>query len=226
MSGLWLSARVIGRGASCVTTPPAFLRNATTAAKPRFQKPASPAGKDTVKAAKKVQDKKIWTPTAAKPQQKEVGILDTPAPASRTKDKTAAPKSVRAQTDATKPQQKKVGSLDTPAPARTDTAQTTATEAPAAPTTLPRAPPIGAWKPTAKPREAAPAVKKPVDVKSPEYKSAARKWVAAIVALPILFVTSYYLFDRLVLGNGPGLMDPAPTPPAAKDKTQTPTGST
>ncbi|KAI8714117.1 hypothetical protein NCS52_01131100 [Fusarium sp. LHS14.1] len=33
------------------------------------------------------------------------------------------------------------------------------------------------------------------------YKSAARKWTASIIALPILLVTSYYLFDRLVKGN-------------------------
>lgn len=28
------------------------------------------------------------------------------------------------------------------------------------------------------------------------YKSAARRWTATIIALPILLVTSYYLFDR------------------------------
>ncbi|KAK7423970.1 hypothetical protein QQZ08_008794 [Neonectria magnoliae] len=38
------------------------------------------------------------------------------------------------------------------------------------------------------------------------YNSAARKWVSSIIALPILLVTSYYLFDRprswtVVLGN-------------------------
>ncbi|WAO93593.1 Hypothetical protein NCS54_01114400 [Fusarium falciforme] len=33
------------------------------------------------------------------------------------------------------------------------------------------------------------------------YNSAARKWTASIIALPILLVTSYYLFDRLVRGN-------------------------
>ncbi|RSL50846.1 hypothetical protein CEP54_011712 [Fusarium duplospermum] len=31
------------------------------------------------------------------------------------------------------------------------------------------------------------------------YKSAARKWTASIIALPILLVTSYYLFDRCKL---------------------------
>ncbi|KAK3182507.1 hypothetical protein K4F52_006147 [Lecanicillium sp. MT-2017a] len=33
------------------------------------------------------------------------------------------------------------------------------------------------------------------------YKSAARRWVSSVVALPILLVTSYYLFDRLVMGH-------------------------
>ncbi|OAA52094.1 hypothetical protein NOR_00687 [Metarhizium rileyi] len=35
------------------------------------------------------------------------------------------------------------------------------------------------------------------------YDVAARKWVSTMIALPILIVTSYYLFDRLALGNGP-----------------------
>lgn len=35
-----------------------------------------------------------------------------------------------------------------------------------------------------------------VDTSSPEYKEAARKWTATMIALPILFVTSYFLFDR------------------------------
>ncbi|EGR48461.1 uncharacterized protein TRIREDRAFT_107918 [Trichoderma reesei QM6a] len=33
------------------------------------------------------------------------------------------------------------------------------------------------------------------------YDGAARRWVSTIIALPILLVTSYYLFDRLVLGK-------------------------
>ncbi|KAL7906063.1 hypothetical protein GGI35DRAFT_482849 [Trichoderma velutinum] len=35
------------------------------------------------------------------------------------------------------------------------------------------------------------------------YDTAARKWVSTIIALPILLVTSYYLFDRLALKNEP-----------------------
>ncbi|KAM3562187.1 hypothetical protein ARSEF4850_002871 [Beauveria asiatica] len=33
------------------------------------------------------------------------------------------------------------------------------------------------------------------------YKSAARRWTLTMIALPILLVTSYYLFDRLALGH-------------------------
>ncbi|KZL80157.1 hypothetical protein CI238_08351 [Colletotrichum incanum] len=38
------------------------------------------------------------------------------------------------------------------------------------------------------------------------YGTAARKWTSAMVAMPILLVTSYYLFDRLALGNKPKVM--------------------
>ncbi|PHH93257.1 hypothetical protein CDD83_9527 [Cordyceps sp. RAO-2017] len=46
------------------------------------------------------------------------------------------------------------------------------------------------------------------------YRSAARKWVAGMTALPFLIVTSYMLFDRLVLGNTPKQL---PAQPAADD---------
>ncbi|KAK4166823.1 hypothetical protein QBC43DRAFT_205111 [Cladorrhinum sp. PSN259] len=42
-----------------------------------------------------------------------------------------------------------------------------------------------------------------VDTSSKKYKQAERQWVSVIVALPILFVTSYFLFDRLALGHVP-----------------------
>jgi multidrug efflux pump subunit AcrB len=35
------------------------------------------------------------------------------------------------------------------------------------------------------------------------YKSAARRWVSSVVALPILLVTSYYLFDRCMFSPFP-----------------------
>ncbi|KAI1264856.1 hypothetical protein F5Y18DRAFT_69098 [Xylariaceae sp. FL1019] len=41
----------------------------------------------------------------------------------------------------------------------------------------------------------------PANTNSKAYKQAARRWTSTMVALPILIVTSYYLFDRLALGN-------------------------
>ncbi|KAF3065785.1 hypothetical protein GL218_09423 [Daldinia childiae] len=42
-----------------------------------------------------------------------------------------------------------------------------------------------------------------VNPSSPEYKRAARKYTQLMVAMPILLVTSWFLFDRLVLGHEP-----------------------
>lgn len=50
------------------------------------------------------------------------------------------------------------------------------------------------------PRPAATRPKR-VDLSSPEYKRAARKYTQLMVALPILLVTSWVLFDRLALGK-------------------------
>ncbi|KAK6074071.1 hypothetical protein SCUP234_08398 [Seiridium cupressi] len=46
----------------------------------------------------------------------------------------------------------------------------------------------------------APAPKQ-IDPSSPAYKAASRKYVGFMVAMPILLVTSYVLFDRLALGH-------------------------
>ncbi|CAM1508544.1 Fc.00g053920.m01.CDS01 [Cosmosporella sp. VM-42] len=43
------------------------------------------------------------------------------------------------------------------------------------------------------------------------YKTNVRKWVSSIIAMPILLVTSYYLFDRLALKTPPKRM-PRPKP--------------
>ena len=39
------------------------------------------------------------------------------------------------------------------------------------------------------------------DINSPAYKQTARKYVNFMIAMPILLVTSYVLFDRLVMGT-------------------------
>ncbi|KAI1183848.1 hypothetical protein F5B17DRAFT_414457 [Nemania serpens] len=42
-----------------------------------------------------------------------------------------------------------------------------------------------------------------VDTSSMAYKQAASKYTRFMIAMPILLVTSYYLFDRLPLKNEP-----------------------
>ncbi|KAI0171556.1 hypothetical protein BJ166DRAFT_589613 [Pestalotiopsis sp. NC0098] len=44
-------------------------------------------------------------------------------------------------------------------------------------------------------------IPKPIDPSSPAYKAASRKYIGFMVAMPILLVTSYVLFDRLALGH-------------------------
>ncbi|KAI1502486.1 hypothetical protein F5X99DRAFT_156297 [Biscogniauxia marginata] len=56
------------------------------------------------------------------------------------------------------------------------------------------------------PRSALPQGPRPsaptrVDPSSQAYRQAARKYTSLMVAMPILLVTSYVLFDRLVLGK-------------------------
>ncbi|KAK0625519.1 hypothetical protein B0T17DRAFT_276029 [Bombardia bombarda] len=81
-------------------------------------------------------------------------------------------------------------------------------------------------KPAAPPRAETPLepeTQKVVDMSNPEfqkkYKKAARKYINLMVALPILLVTSYYLFDRLALGNEPEDLRTFPSSPAAGSKT-------
>ncbi|GJN74670.1 hypothetical protein VFPFJ_07697 [Purpureocillium lilacinum] len=50
------------------------------------------------------------------------------------------------------------------------------------------------------------------------YNTAARKWVSSIIALPILLVTSYYLFDRLALGHAQKVMPKKPVAESLDDK--------
>ncbi|ROW16120.1 hypothetical protein VPNG_01986 [Cytospora leucostoma] len=64
-----------------------------------------------------------------------------------------------------------------------------------------------------------------VDTSSKEYKKAERSWTNMMVALPILIVTSYFLFERLLMGKNPSLNlsharrqpVPAPTPASAPE---------
>ncbi|KAI1179011.1 hypothetical protein F4777DRAFT_14816 [Nemania sp. FL0916] len=73
----------------------------------------------------------------------------------------------------------------------------------------PSPPPSLPYKPTPQPLPR-PPIRRPgptipaaarVDLSSKEYKHAASKFTRVMIALPILLVTSYYLFDRLALGH-------------------------
>ncbi|KAI1859662.1 uncharacterized protein JN550_011857 [Neoarthrinium moseri] len=65
--------------------------------------------------------------------------------------------------------------------------------------TTPAAPPVGLGGQL--PQSLRPPVPKRVDLSSPAYKAASRKYVSVMIATPILLVTSYVLFDRLVMGK-------------------------
>ena len=57
---------------------------------------------------------------------------------------------------------------------------------------------------------------KRVDTSSPDYKRAARKYVSFMVALPVLLVTSYVLFDRLVIKTPAKTLHREPLPLAER----------
>ncbi|KAL1896704.1 hypothetical protein Cpir12675_002652 [Ceratocystis pirilliformis] len=46
-----------------------------------------------------------------------------------------------------------------------------------------------------------PYSQQPLEVQKRMYKKAAGKWTRGMISLPILIMSSYWLFDRLVLGN-------------------------
>ncbi|ORY68576.1 uncharacterized protein BCR38DRAFT_482074 [Pseudomassariella vexata] len=52
---------------------------------------------------------------------------------------------------------------------------------------------------------------KRVDLSSPAYKQASKKYVNFMIAMPILLVTSYFLFDRLIVGNEAKTLHKLPT---------------
>ncbi|KAI5923980.1 hypothetical protein F4810DRAFT_666860 [Camillea tinctor] len=50
----------------------------------------------------------------------------------------------------------------------------------------------------------------PVDTSSAAYKATARKYTRLMIAVPVLLVTSWVLFDRLALGNQAKSWTPGP----------------
>ncbi|KAK0712847.1 hypothetical protein B0T26DRAFT_346222 [Lasiosphaeria miniovina] len=201
------------------------LRYATTVSKPRAKKPpVSPVDDAAAVGKKTLSTKSSTTATAPKSPRKkkaEAPVLEVPGAEGVVK----VPKTRAASTKTSAATKKK----DAPAPASpASPAEITAASTPSVtqgmdvgaaekiPPTL-RAPeplkPAVRFVKSVK-SEVAPEGPQPVDTSSPEYKKASRKYTALMVALPILFVTSYYLYDRLVLGNQPSdlaALRPKPT---------------
>ncbi|KAK3346587.1 hypothetical protein B0T25DRAFT_571716 [Lasiosphaeria hispida] len=149
---------------------------------------AAPASEDLVSVPKKNLSTKSPATSSAKSPRKKKADVEAAEPTVSQVVGAAPKKRSRAASTEIPPNQHK----HRPNKTRRFDANT-AVEAPAqAPAPSPATPEVEVQKP-----------RKPADVKSPEFKAASRKYTALMVALPILVVTSYYLFDRLVLGNEP-----------------------
>ncbi|KAK1752960.1 hypothetical protein QBC47DRAFT_50114 [Echria macrotheca] len=223
MSGLGWNTRLLGRCAPCLRANALTVarsnrvvvrsshRPASTATKPRAKKTPAPSGEDVVSIPKKsLSTKSPAVPSTKTPRRKTEpteAAEATPTPkkstrAASTKSSAAAKKKAEAVVEpsadaASTPRKASVRSVKA-APIREAVSSGR---------------PAGADTPPVSPQ-------KPVDVKSAEYKSASRKWTSLMVGLPLLIVSSYFLYDRLILGNEPKTPDSAPAPPPADEVKQ------
>ncbi|KAK3313131.1 hypothetical protein B0H66DRAFT_608184 [Apodospora peruviana] len=207
MSLLGLNPQALGKCSRCllprISTLPGRnsvvnlrqpLRQATTAAKPRPKKTVK-LNDDVAAVTKKTLSTRSSGTTVAKSTKKnkiEVPPAETPA----TTAKTAA-KFTRAALTSTSAAARGKSKTDIPV-AVPRPAQPPAVSRPKQ--SIKAAWPVGqtAAAPAALNAAGEPAATpKPVDTSSPEYKQAARKYTLFIVAIPILLVTSYFLFERL-----------------------------
>ncbi|KAK1703741.1 hypothetical protein BDP67DRAFT_584428 [Colletotrichum lupini] len=164
---------------------------ATRAAKTTAAAAPATATKSTTTAAKKTTTttKKSVSTSAA---SKKAAAAAAAAPKTPTSVPSPAPTTSSPTTTPT---------ASTPKPA-----PTVAAAAAAAAAATPAAAPIRPYAPTPSPPRAPEADARPkLNPNSKEYRkaygTAARKWTATMVAMPILLVTSYFLFDRLALGH-------------------------
>lgn len=75
----------------------------------------------------------------------------------------------------------------------------TGSQSASTPISAPSASPDGSPQPRSRPP---PQPRKPVDTSSKEYKQTASKYVRFVVALPLLIVTSYFLYERREYSEG------------------------
>lgn len=157
------------------------VKSASTATAGEEKKPAAPAKKapaTKASAAKTTAPAPTATATASA----------TKAPGQATSSHTPTP------TSTPRPTASSTKAAATPASPATSPAKSAPTLTPAS-KSRPASAPLPYVAHTPKPAEPS-REPKPVDPSSPEYKRASRKWVSTMIALPILIVTSYFLFDR------------------------------
>ncbi|KAK4445523.1 hypothetical protein QBC34DRAFT_428893 [Podospora aff. communis PSN243] len=225
MSAMSCSTRILARRSGCLliaattwgNTHGAFrqcTRHVTTAAKPRATKKAATASEDTVATTKKSLSTKSPATASTKTPRKKKADAAAPEPPATENIAVTPKKSTRAastKTAAAAPKKRFTEVKTTPTPTPTESKPISARHYQPRPF------------PASRTEGATPPPPKPVDVKSPEYKQAARKWTSLMVALPILVVSSYYLFDRLALGNEPkgleALRKKTSSPPSPQPKT-------
>lgn len=176
---------------------------------PKAASPAAPSKEKTPKlSAGTAKPKKASTKAAAAPEL-PVPVAEVPK-AKRPAKKAQAPKSADTATrsgEEAKPvpltEQQGAGKSKSATPTKAKTASTPAATTQAAAASTTRVAPksavytTGTSNPGATPTTR--GAKPKIDPSSPEYKQAARKWVATIIALPVLIVTSYFLFERCEL---------------------------
>lgn len=201
------------------------LRYASTAAKPRAKKSAGSTPSDVASVPNKKISTKTTpaTPTKTRARKKaEPPTESAPSdpPTTTVTRKTTRSASTKSSATATTTKKKKAdadAAGDKPASTRakaTTTPRTrksttvAASEASTSAASQPPPPPPPSQTTLDPPTPgknvtdhgAAPTPLEPeipyVDPSSPEFKKASRKWTSVMVSLPILLVTSYYLFDR------------------------------
>lgn len=163
------------------------------------EKPPATTKKSTAAAASK--------PTTTTANPAGAAAPSTPSASNKTSQ------SVMASPAGSSPRQQQQSTASDPtrfAPSQQYPAPSTSTT-PAAPTKSPPARP-----PTSRPIPPRPSAheRPKVSTNSPEYKQAAWKWTSAMVAMPILLVTSYFLFDRCAYRLPPYHPFRLPTPEA------------
>lgn len=182
---------------------------APTVAKPRGRKKAEPSTESALSDAPAPVAKKTTrsastksTAAAAKKKNAELDAAEDKPASSRAKTAAATRARKSAAAAATQPAptptpQPLSPTPKTPEPAKfTDKAAQPGVTGTSA-SNAPQPPPPETMAPPSEPI-------KVVDTSSPDYKRAARKYTSVMVALPILLVTSYFLFDRRELHQLPG----------------------